>query len=76
MRFVPLTEVESIAELHALMARERARYLLISAWELRRPALAPFAEPSAPHPGFRLVFESPTALVYEALPGPEPGAAP
>ena len=76
MRFVPLTDVASIAELRALMARGRARYLLISGWELRRPALLPFANPSAPHPGFRLLFESPAALVYEALPDTEPGASP
>lgn len=67
MRFVPLTDVGSIQELRAMMARERARYLLVSGWELRRPALAPFANPAAPHPGFALVFESPAALVYRAL---------
>jgi hypothetical protein len=76
MRFVPLTDVDSIQELRALMDRERARYLLISGWELRRPALAPFANPAAPPAGFALVFESPAALVYRALPDSGDAAAP
>lgn len=76
LRFVPLTEVASIDELRALMGKEHARYLLVSGWELRRPALAPFANPAAPHPGFRLAFESPTALVYETVPDSTAGAAP
>jgi hypothetical protein len=76
MRFAPLTEVGSIQELRVLMARNRARYLLVSGWELRRPALAPFANPSATPPGFRLLFTSRTALVYQAVPETEGGAAP
>ncbi len=74
MRFVPLTEVRSLQELHALAARGGARYLLVSGWELRWPALAPFAQAGASLPGFRLVHETQEALVYEVL--PETGVAP
>ncbi len=67
MRFVPLTEVRSAEELHALADRGGARYLLVSAWEVRWPALVPFAQPGASVPGFRLVDETENALVYEVV---------
>lgn len=68
MRFVPLTEVRSAGELHALAERGKARYLLVSGWEVRWPAIVPFAQPGASIPGFSLVHETATSLVYEVLP--------
>jgi len=73
LRFVPLTDVATLDEVRALAARERARYLLLSGWELRRQALLPLADLSRSVPGFRLVHEGPNALVYEVLPGGGPG---
>jgi hypothetical protein len=68
MRFVPLTEVRSAEELHALAERGKARYLLVSGWEMRWPAIVPFASTDARIPGFRLVHETPSSLIYEILP--------
>lgn len=75
LRFIPLTEVASLEEVRALAAREKARFLLLSGWELRRQALLPLANPNRPVPGFRLVYESQSALVYEVTP-PEARAVP
>jgi hypothetical protein len=72
LRFVPLTDVSSLGEVRALAARERAKYMLLSGWELRRQALLPLANAQNVVPGFRLVFSSPAALVYEVEP-PGPG---
>jgi hypothetical protein len=69
MRFVPLPDVPSPDSLHAVALRERARWLLVSGAELSmRAAVRPFAEPNAHIPGFRRVFESQGALVYEVVP--------
>jgi hypothetical protein len=69
MRFVPIPDVPNADSLHAVAAREGARFLLVSGAEVRfRPAVRPFAEPGASIPGFARVFESPGALVYEVLP--------
>jgi hypothetical protein len=49
--------------------RSRARYLLISSAEMAlRAAARPFAEPGAQIPGFRRIFESEGALIYEVVP--------
>ncbi len=69
MRFVPMPQVETPADLHKVAVQSGARYLLVSSAEFgMRAAVRPFAEPAAAIPGFRRVFESPGALVYEVLP--------
>jgi hypothetical protein len=69
MRFVPLPEVASPDSLHALALRERARYLVVSGIEFStRAAVRTLASAQTPVPGFRRVFESPGALVYEVVP--------
>ena len=69
MRFAPIPQVDSPASLHESAIRAGARYLLVSGAELAlRAAVRPFAEPDARIPGFRRVFESAGALVYEVLP--------
>lgn len=69
MRFVPIPDVPNADSLHAVATRERARYLLVSGAELSlRAAIRPFAVDNAVIPGFRRVFESPGALVYEVVP--------
>ena len=68
MRFVPIPAVDSPAALHDVALKERARYVLISGAELAmRAALRPFATGEAV-PGFRRVYESQGALVYEVAP--------
>jgi hypothetical protein len=68
MRFAPIPAVDSPAALHDVAVKERARYLLISAAELSmRAALRPFAT-GEEIPGFKRVFESQGALVYEVVP--------
>jgi hypothetical protein len=75
LRFVPIPEVDSPAALHDVATRERASYLLVSGAEMAlRAAVRPFAERGAQIPGFRRVFESQGALVYEVVPV-TPGAA-
>jgi len=69
LRFVPIPQIDSPRALHDVAVRSRARYLLISAAEMAlRAAVRPFAEPGAQIPGFRRVFESEGALIYEVLP--------
>jgi hypothetical protein len=68
-RFVPIPEVANLDSLRAVAGRERARLLLVSGTELRfRPALRPLAEPVVNIPGYRRIFESPGALLYEVTP--------
>jgi hypothetical protein len=68
MRFAPIPSVDSPAALHEVAVKERARYLLISAAEISmRAALRPFAT-GEDVPGFKRVFESQGALVYEVVP--------
>ncbi|HYQ96673.1 MAG TPA: hypothetical protein VER38_06645, partial [Candidatus Eisenbacteria bacterium] len=55
----------------------RARYLLVSGAEMAlRAALRPFAEPDAQIPGFRRVFESQGALIFEVVPDSLGGTSP
>jgi len=69
MRFAPIPQVDSPAALHQAAIRAGARYLLVSGAELAlRAGVRPLAEPDARVPGFRRVFESAGALVYEVLP--------
>ena len=69
LRFVPIPEVANLDSLRAVAGRERARLLLVSGTEIRfRPALRPLAEPVVEIPGYRRIFESPGALVYEVTP--------
>ena len=69
LRFVPIPDVPTLDSLRVVAGRERAKLLLISGTELRfRPALRPLAEEVVTAPGFRRVFESPGALVYEVTP--------
>lgn len=75
MRFAPIPQVDSPAAIHETAIRSGARYLLVSAAEMSlRAAVRPFGEPEARIPGFRRVFESAGALVYEVL--PDSAAAP
>ena len=80
LRFAPIPQVDSPQALHETARQAHARYLLVSGAEVGlRAALRPFAEPDARIPGFRRVFESQGALVYEVLPdssaaAPAPGA--
>jgi hypothetical protein len=68
MRFAPIPAVDSPAALHDVAVKERARYLLISSAELQmRAALRSFAA-GEEIPGFRRVYESQGALVYEVVP--------
>ena len=69
MNFAPLPQVDSPAALHQAAVHAGARYLLVSGAELSlRAGVRPFAAPDARVPGFRRVFESEGALVYEVLP--------
>jgi len=69
MRFVPIPDVGSPDSLHAEAQKAGARFLLVSGAEMAlREAVRPFAEPNAAVPGFRRVYESQGALVYEVLP--------
>ncbi len=68
LKFAPVPQVDSPRALHEAARRAGARYLLVSRAELAlRQAIQPFAEPNARIPGFRRVFESEGALVYEVL---------
>ena len=72
MRFVPIPTVDSPAALHDVAEKERARYLLVSGAELSmRAAIRPFAT-GEEIPGFRRVYESQGALVYEVVPATRP----
>ncbi len=76
MRFAPIPQVDSPAALHQAAIQSGARYLLVSGAEMAlRAGVRPLAEPDAHVPGFRRVFESAGALVYEVLPD-SAGAAP
>jgi hypothetical protein len=71
MRFVPMPAFDSLDSLHAIAARERARYLLLSGAEMAyRPAVRPLAEPGFDAPGFRPAHESYGALIFEIVPAP------
>jgi hypothetical protein len=83
LKFAPLPQVDTPAALHETARHVGARYLLVSRAELAlRQAIQPFADPEARIPGFRRVFESPGALLYEvlpdssAMPGAPAGATP
>jgi len=76
MTFAPIPQVDSPAALHREALRAKARYLLVSGAELSlRAGVRPFAAPDARIPGFRRVFESAGALVYEVLPDSASGGA-
>ena len=76
MRFAPIPAVDSPAALHDVGVKERARYLFVSGAELSmRAALRPFAT-GEEIPGFRRVFESQGALVYEVVPTSQTAPAP
>jgi hypothetical protein len=69
MRFAPIPQVDSPAALHRAARQAGAAYLLISGAEMAlRAGVRPLAQPDARVPGFRPVFESAGALVYEILP--------
>ncbi|HZI89380.1 MAG TPA: hypothetical protein VFD83_02900, partial [Candidatus Polarisedimenticolia bacterium] len=69
MTFAPIPQADSPAALHEAARKAGARYLLVSGAELSlRQGVRPLAEPNAQVPGFRRVFESEGALVYEVLP--------
>ncbi|HMI31407.1 MAG TPA: glycosyltransferase family 39 protein [Candidatus Limnocylindrales bacterium] len=69
MRFAPIPQVDSPAALHRAARQAGAGYLLISAAEMvLRAGVRPLAQPDARVPGFKRVFESAGALVYEVLP--------
>ena len=69
MKFAPIPQVDSPAALHREALRSGAGFLLISAAEMSlREGVRPFAEPGARVPGFRRVFASEGALVYQVLP--------
>jgi len=69
MRFAPIPQVDSPGALHTVAVQTGARYLLVSGAEMAlRAGVRPFAQPDARVPGFRRVFESGGALVYEVLP--------
>ncbi|HEU4724233.1 MAG TPA: glycosyltransferase family 39 protein [Candidatus Eisenbacteria bacterium] len=78
MRFVPMPEFDTPESLHATAERERARFILISAAEVRYRSggIAPFAEAKAPIPGFRLVFGNRNSLLYMVVPYGEVSTAP
>ncbi len=69
MRFAPIPQADSPPALHRAAREAGARYLLVSGAEMAlRAGVRPLAEPDARVPGFRRVFESQGALVYEVLP--------
>ena len=77
LKFAPLPQVDTPAALHETARHVGARYLLVSRAELAlRQAIQPFADPEARIPGFRRVFESPGALLYEVLPDSSAGPNP
>jgi hypothetical protein len=68
MKFAPIPQVDTPAALHREARRAGAGYVLISAAEMAlRAGLRPLAEREARVPGFRRVFESEGALVYQVL---------
>jgi hypothetical protein len=77
MRFVPIPEVGSPAELRAYALKQHVRYLLVSGIELRmrQEVIGPFWREEGV-PGFKRVFESPKALVYRVLPDSSGAQAP
>jgi len=69
MRFAPLPEIDSPAALHRAARQAGASYLLVSGAEMAlRAGVRPLAQPDARVPGFKPVFQSAGALVYEILP--------
>jgi hypothetical protein len=69
MRFVAMPEEGSLDTLRAVALRERARYVLISDIEYRtRVSAHALVDSRADPPGFRRVFDSRGARVYEVLP--------
>jgi hypothetical protein len=69
MRFAPIPESDSPEALRRAALAAGARYLLVSGAEMAlRAGVRPLAQPDARVPGFRRVFESAGALVYEVLP--------
>ena len=69
MRFVPMPQVGTAAELHKVAVESGAKYFLVSSMEFGlRAVVRQFAEPGAAIPGFKRVFDSPGALVFEVLP--------
>jgi hypothetical protein len=73
MRFEPIPQVDTPADLHAAAGKAHARYVLVSPAEvLRRAGIQPFAT-GEEVPGFARVFASPGVFVYEVRPG-GPGA--
>jgi hypothetical protein len=75
-RFVLLPPFGTPDSLHAILAREGARYLLVSGAELAaRQEMRVFAT-GGDVPGFARVFESAGALVYEVKPAERTSQAP
>ncbi|HKQ19858.1 MAG TPA: hypothetical protein VJW75_08950, partial [Candidatus Eisenbacteria bacterium] len=69
LRFVSIPGIPSLDSLRVVAGQERARYLLVSGAEVNsRPAIEPLAQQNANVPGYRRVFESSGALVYEIAP--------
>jgi 4-amino-4-deoxy-L-arabinose transferase-like glycosyltransferase len=69
MRFVAMPEEGSLDTLRAVALRENARYVLISDIEYRtRVSAHALVDSHADPPGFRRVFDSRGARVYEVLP--------
>lgn len=69
MRFVAMPDVPRADSLRTVALREKARYVLVSGIESRtRVAARELAFAPTPPPGWRRVFESHGALVFEALP--------
>jgi hypothetical protein len=67
MRFVPMPQFETTAALHQIAQKEGARFLLVSGAEVgMRAAMRAFTT-GEPVPGFRLVYQSQGALVYEVM---------
>ena len=67
MRFVPMPQFETTTALHEIAQKEGARFLLVSGAEVgMRAAMRAFTT-GEPVPGFRQVFESQGALVYEVV---------
>jgi hypothetical protein len=69
MRFVAMPEEPSLDSLRTLALRERAHYVLISDIEYRtRLSARALTASRVDPPGFRRVFESRGARVYEVVP--------
>jgi Dolichyl-phosphate-mannose-protein mannosyltransferase len=72
MRFVLIPAVASPAALHEAAVKERAGYVLVSGPEMAmRSVMREFAT-GAQIPGFKLVYESDGALVFEVVDAPVP----